>query len=108
MVVLGRLVCSFVWSGAALLAAWALLAGSLLLEVGSYFGRRTGYRGRGSDVPMPPSSALGKRGCLLGSARELAPWESILPPSPSLPIPGHLPSPAPSRFPVCQMQRIRD
>ncbi|MEQ2285830.1 hypothetical protein AMECASPLE_035925 [Ameca splendens] len=37
---------------------------------------------------LPPLLELGERGYLLGSARELAPWESILPPlvlpSPSL------------------------
>ncbi|XP_047226652.1 uncharacterized protein LOC124871426 [Girardinichthys multiradiatus] len=37
-------------------------------------------------------------GALLGSAGELAPWETILPPSPSLPFPGHLP---PSHYLLC-------
>ncbi|MEQ2235115.1 hypothetical protein ILYODFUR_038360 [Ilyodon furcidens] len=45
-----------------------------------------------------PLFGLGKWGCLLGSAGELAPWESGLPPSPSLPILGHLPLPPPSQY----------
>ncbi|MED6253372.1 hypothetical protein ATANTOWER_027819 [Ataeniobius toweri] len=34
---------------------------------------------------LPPLLELGKRGCLLESGGKLAPWESILPPSPSHP-----------------------
>ncbi|MEQ2230509.1 hypothetical protein ILYODFUR_030015 [Ilyodon furcidens] len=47
---------------------------------------------------LRPLLELCERGCLLRSAVELAPWESILPCSPSLLITGHLPPPTPSHY----------
>ncbi|MEQ2316531.1 hypothetical protein AMECASPLE_033395 [Ameca splendens] len=55
----------------------------------------------------PSFVELDKRGSLLGSAWEVPPWESILPPSPSLHIPRNFSSPAPSHYYLWLLQLLR-
>ncbi|MEQ2164886.1 hypothetical protein GOODEAATRI_011301 [Goodea atripinnis] len=117
VVALGWVVCSFffIWSGAALLVVAAQASDWLVFWWASgIFGQGTGCRGWVSRFErfrqgVGPglwlvlgarclSLALNGQGCLLGSAAELAPWERILPPSPSLPILGHLPPPTSSHY----------